>query len=386
MKKYFLLLMIILPSLLLAQSVSINTDGAQPDVTAILDINSKSKGLLIPRLTTAERTAIVSPAIGLTVFDTDTYSNWIFRGDINGSWVESLHSLDKHWNRTGSNIFTTNGSGNVGIGTTTPAEKLTINATNPAIRFTNAGTEKGFLQASGNDMRLGTYGSNTTGNIVFNTLGTDRMTIADDGNIGLGISTPVGKFQIATGYEASLSTHGYLMLGNEGGSNMVLDGNEIMARFNGATSTLSLQNEGGNVYIGSAVGFNSAHRFGVDGNAVITGNMRIGTTANPFGYKLAVDGKAICTELVVRLVPNWPDYVFAKNYKLRDLDEVEDFIKKNNHLPGIPSAKTIETNGLGLGEMQKLQMEKIEELTLYIIELKKEMEKLSKGYNEKTGQ
>jgi len=80
--------------------------------------------------------------------------------------------------------------------------------------------------------------------------------------------------------------------------------------------------------------------------------------------------------LVLRLVPNLPDYVLVKNYKLRDLDEVEDFIKKNNHLPGIPSAKTIETNGLGLGEMQKLQMEKIEELTLYIIELKKEMEKL----------
>jgi hypothetical protein len=74
-----------------------------------------------------------------------------------------------------------------------------------------------------------------------------------------------------------------------------------------------------------------------------------------------------------------PDYVFAKNYTLKSLDEVEDFIKKNNHLPGIPSAKTIETNGLSVGEMQKMQMEKIEELTLYIIELKKEIEKLSAG-------
>jgi hypothetical protein len=56
--------------------------------------------------------------------------------------------------------------------------------------------------------------------------------------------------------------------------------------------------------------------------------------------------------------------------------EVENFIKKNNHLPGIPSAKTIEANGINVGEMQKLQMQKIEELTLYIIELKKEIEKL----------
>jgi hypothetical protein len=376
MKKITLLIALIIPSLLFAQSVSINTDGSQPDNTAMLDIKSNSRGLLIPRLTTAQRTGIASPAIGLTVFDTDTYTNWIFRGDLNGNWVELLHSLDKHWNRTGSDIFTTNGSGNVGIGTSTPAEKLTINATNPAIRFTNAGTEKGFLQASGNDMRLGTYGSNTTGNIFFNTLGTDRMTIADDGNIGLGISSPVSRFQILTGYEASLSTHGFLMLGSQSGTNLVMDGNEIMARFNGAATNLNLQNEGGNVYIGDPAAFSSAHRLGVDGNAVITGNMRIGTTVTPSGYKLAVDGKMICTEVLVRLVSNWPDYVFSNSYKRPGLDEVEDFIKKNNHLPGIPSAKEIETNGISVGEMQKMQMEKIEELTLYIIDLKKEIEKL----------
>ena len=102
----------------------------------------------------------------------------------------------------------------------------------------------------------------------------------------------------------------------------------------------------------------------------------MGTTVTPSGYKLAVDGKVICTELLVRLVPNWPDYVFSKKYTLPGLNEVEDFIKKNNRLPGIPSAKQLETNGLNIGEMQKLQMEKIEELTLYIIELKKEIEKL----------
>jgi hypothetical protein len=385
MKKYFFLLVIIFPSMLFAQSVSINTDGSQPDNTAILDIKSNSKGLLIPRLTTAQRTGIVSPAIGLTVFDTDTYSTWIFRGDVYGNWVEVLHSLDRHWNRTGLNIFTTN-TGNVGIGTNSPAEKLTINATDPAIKFLNAGTEKGFVQASGNNMKLGTYPANTTGDIVFNIKGTDRMTVASDGNVGVGISAPVSRFHIGSGYEASTTTHGYLMLGAENGTNMIFDNNEIQARNNGNTSTLYLQTEGGNTYIGDPVNFNSSHRLGVDGNVVVTGGLRIGTTLSPGGYKLAVDGKAICTELVVRLVPNWPDYVFAKNYKLRGLDEVEDFIKKNNHLPGIPSAKTIETTGLGLGEMQKLQMEKIEELTLYIIELKKEMEKLSKGYDTKARQ
>jgi len=81
---------------------------------------------------------------------------------------------------------------------------------------------------------------------------------------------------------------------------------------------------------------------------------------------------------MVRLVPNWPDYVFDNKYKLQSLDEVEKFIQQNNRLPGIPSAITLESGGLNIGEMQKLQMEKIEELTLYIIGLKKEIEQLKK--------
>lgn len=444
MKKLFVLLILSVPVLVSAQSVAINTDNSQPDATAILDIKSNNKGLLIPRMTTGERTGIVSPAIGLTVFDSDTYSFWTYRGDIMGGWVETLHSLDKHWNRTGFNIYTTNGSGNVGIGTSTPTEKLTINATDPAISFLNAGTAKGFLRTSGNDISLGTYNANATGTLAFNTRDIGRMFITSAGDIGIGISNPVGRLQIGTGDDASATSHGYLMMGPANGENLVLDNNEILARNNGVVSTLFLardgskvqlgngaegsgtklhitsgsdvglpdnlsgylmmgsqagvnmvldnnelqvrnngnathlylQNGGGNVFIGDATNFNSAHRLGVDGNTVITGNLRVGTTVTPSGYKLAVDGKAICTELLVRLVPNWPDYVFNKTYKLPGLQEVENFINKHNHLPGIPSAKDIEATGLNIGEMQKLQMEKIEELTLYIIELKKEIEKL----------
>jgi len=379
MKKISVLIAFIFPVMLFAQSVAINTDASSPHNTAILDVKSDSKGLLIPRLTTLQRTSIAGPALGLTVFDTDTYNYWVYRGDVNGGWVELMTSLDKHWNRTGTNIFTTN-TGNVGIGTNSPTEKLTINATDPTINFLNAGTAKGFIQADGNHMKLSTYNTNTTGNLVFNIRGTDRMTVASDGNVGVGISNPVTKFQITGGSEASTTSHGYFMLGAETGTNIVFDNNEIQARNNGNTSTLYMQTDGGNMYIGDPSNFNASHRLGVDGNTVITGGLRIGTTVSPGGYKLAVDGKAICTELVVRLVPNWPDYVFAKDYKLTRLDEVEEFIKQNNHLPGIPSAKTIETNGLSIGEMQKMQMEKIEELTLYIIDLKKEIEKLKEKH------
>lgn len=90
----------------------------------------------------------------------------------------------------------------------------------------------------------------------------------------------------------------------------------------------------------------------------------------PSGYLLAVKGKVICEEVKVKLYSSgWPDYVFSKNYNLKSLIEVENFINKNHHLPDMPSAKELEQNeGLSVSEMLTKQQEKIEELTLYLIE------------------
>ncbi|TAG91962.1 MAG: hypothetical protein EAZ20_02910 [Bacteroidetes bacterium] len=74
----------------------------------------------------------------------------------------------------------------------------------------------------------------------------------------------------------------------------------------------------------------------------------------------------------------WADFVFEKNYKLRTLAEVEAFIQKNKHLPDVPSEKELTKNGMDLAEMHKIQMQKIEELTLYLIELKKENDVIKK--------
>ena len=78
----------------------------------------------------------------------------------------------------------------------------------------------------------------------------------------------------------------------------------------------------------------------------------------------------------------WKSYVFDKEYKLMPLEEVKDFVAKNKHLPDVPSAKELVNNGLDLGEMQAKQMQKIEELTLYMLELKKQVDDL-KVENEK---
>ena len=74
----------------------------------------------------------------------------------------------------------------------------------------------------------------------------------------------------------------------------------------------------------------------------------------------------------------WADYVFAKDYKLMPLSDVEKFIKVNKHLPNVLSAEDLVKEGIDLGKMQAKQMEKIEELTLYLIEMKKEIELLKK--------
>ena len=100
-----------------------------------------------------------------------------------------------------------------------------------------------------------------------------------------------------------------------------------------------------------------------------SGNVGIGTTTPQ--EKLSVNGKIRAKEIKVETA-NWPDYVFSKEYKLADLKETETFIKTNGHLPGVPSATVAEKEGIELGEMNKILLKKIEELTLHMIELKKE--------------
>jgi hypothetical protein len=108
-----------------------------------------------------------------------------------------------------------------------------------------------------------------------------------------------------------------------------------------------------------------------------TGSVSIGTELTPLGYNLAVGGKIIAEELKVQLQAQWPDYVFTKDYQLPTIAEVEKQIKEKGHLANVPSAKEVEENGFEVGEMARIQQEKIEELTLYIIEQNKINEKQS---------
>ena len=116
-----ILLFVLLSGYINAQSVAINTDGSVANASALLDIKSTTKGMLVPRMTTAQRTIISSPATGLLVYDTDVNSFWFYNGT---SWVDLSGNgggggNSNSWNQNGNNIYNTN-SGSVGIGTSTP--------------------------------------------------------------------------------------------------------------------------------------------------------------------------------------------------------------------------------------------------------------------------
>jgi hypothetical protein len=101
----------------------------------------------------------------------------------------------------------------------------------------------------------------------------------------------------------------------------------------------------------------------------------MGSTAIPAGTKLAIAGKVSCKEIEVTLT-GLPDYVFSSDYKLRSLYDVENFINTNKHLPEVPSAKEVTEKGMNLGDMNSTLLQKVEELTLYMIQLQKENDAL----------
>jgi hypothetical protein len=102
----------------------------------------------------------------------------------------------------------------------------------------------------------------------------------------------------------------------------------------------------------------------------------------PAGYKLAVNGKVICEEVEVILSEDWPDYVFEENYDLMPLPDVEAAIRAEGHLPGVPSAQEIADGGVALGAMQAKLMEKVEELTLHMIALNKDLKEVRRENKE----
>lgn len=224
-------------------SVSVGTSA--PHTSALLDISSISKGVLMPRMNTSQRFAIASPANGLLVYDTDKDEFYYYNGS---GWISVING--EYWSRPITNRSRiANTADSVGIGTSAPTEKLDVNGrirvrdnfvadadaiisgnigagsistggtltvlgnsafgsdvtvngdiniSNSAaiLQLKNAGVNKGFFQLSGDDVKLGTSSGNTTGDLIIRMNSSDRVFIKENGNVGIGNSSPASKLSV----------------------------------------------------------------------------------------------------------------------------------------------------------------------------------------------
>lgn len=128
--------------------------------------------------------------------------------------------------------------------------------------------------------------------------------------------------------------------------------------------------------------FSNALQAKLEGNLFVTnGKVAIGTENITGDHLLYVNGGILSTQVKVSYYSNWPDYVFKPDYSLMPLDKLEEYIKANSHLPNIPSADQIKEEGIDVAQMQAKLLEKIEELTIYIIAMEKEIKNLRDQIN-----
>ena len=274
-------------------------------------------------------------------------------------------------------------TGNMGIGNSLPTAKLEATsapssltpalkgngvttgvygeATDMILGQTEEGLIAGWVEAVG-VFGKGTYATTTGNGNVYGVVGS--ATAANPlNNIGV-----YGEAKNATGYNTGMfgtvnSTTGIYNVGVSGVVTL---------------NSTAVYNRGIAGYAPVAANHYAGY---FDGNVDMqSGTLRIGNVTTPAGYKLYVEQGILTEKVKVALSSSlaWADYVFAKDYKLQPLAEVESFINTNKHLPNMPSATELAKEGLDLGKMQAKQMEKIEELTLYLIQMGKKIETLEK--------
>lgn len=217
---------------------------------------------------------------------------------------------------------------------------------------------------------IGAGATSTTNTFMLrNSTGDTLLRMRDDGRMGIGYNgSSYGRTINTAGTGINFYTAS--AVGGFGGAVFPTDTSLVLWSNSGASNYLILQPSWGNTGIGT---YSPNAKFHVNGNTLIGGTSeRIAT-----GYLLSVAGKMICTEARVQLTASWPDYVFADDYQLPSLESVEQFVKQNKHLPNIPAAAVVETEGFDLGDMNRKLLEKIEQLTLHLIEMKKENKALN---------
>lgn len=408
-----------------AQKANVGIGTTQPNESAVLDISSSNKGLLIPRMTLQQRNTIQNPANGLMVYQTDMLSGFYFFDGKEWkpivSEAKSVAGTDGDWTTSGNAII-----GTEFIGTTN---------TQP-LRFKVDGLQAGLLDL-GNNVFLGrasgmVISPSGSGGIYNVGIGYAALNATTSGQSNIAIGggamqkNQTGSSNLAVGADVmyeSLNGYQNVAIGNNAlrngttGSRNLAFGQSALRTTNG-DDNIGIGNDAGysatgsrNIFVGYQAGYNET---GSDklyisssntANPLIKGDFAASTLKvnskttgffavgdfdaatpmpTPAGYRLIVQDGILTEKVKVALktTADWADYVFEPSYKLMSLDNVEAFTKENKHLPNVPSATEMANNGLDVSQTSKMFMEKIEELTLYMIEMNKEIKAL-KAENEK---
>lgn len=236
--------------------------------------------------------------------------------------------------------------------------------------------------------------TNASGKLYFataeNAIPSIKMQITSKGYVGIGIdeprafldvaragdnvtSTVFGRLAAGNGESGGMGTGTYLGVQNYSADGLFTKSFAIEHRFYSVLNS-AINFYRGNSTLGGFITFstyNGTEQMRIDPG----GNVGIGTTATG-NYKLTVEG-AIGARRVRVTQDAWADFVFNPEYKLPSLKELDKYVRENKHLPGVPSETEVKEKGIDVGEMNKILLQKVEELTLHLIEQQKQIEKMA---------
>jgi hypothetical protein len=347
-------------------TVSGNNNNASPGNTATFSSNIGSGTVLGNQLNITSTTATWGLLAG---WDGSGVATTAYHG-ANAGYLVNVQSGPLFLGTSNLSRMTITSGGNIGIGTSTPTYLLSVggNASSvtggqSSIQYLPAATSGNY---AGHVSQLIANPSTNSAAIYYSVLGE----AGDNSGVASNFTNSTSIIGVA----------GSIVHRGTGNINSAIS---LMAANNVITNGGTINNAYG-LYVATIKATGITNSYGVyqysasDPN-YFAGNVGIGTVDNASWtlatstYKLAVNGSAIATSMVVKLQANWPDYVFKNGYHLPSLSDVKAYIDQNHHLPDMPSEQEVTDKGLNLGEINKQLTKKVEELTLYLIEQNKQL-------------